>query len=287
MDEMKLLDEDTRMAIAFAVTYKGDFPFMLRMQKQAELLEWQPDSDTVRKILNCKRFAEKNNIPGSTLKPDGNVAAPYAAPYSSATTSSQREPGHEYECYKCHWWYPSMRAVLAHKPHCTGTRPPTVSPANAAANAIVQSAGIHQPTISPDNFGWGWNTHPHVRGMDIKKRIDFSAVQDGRYAIPKGNDWIFVHVTTENRKWKGHRFIKWMQSDNRRIIGQQRPGETEMSVGRFEEAMFILSVTSEQAARQYARLKHHCPRCGKELTDEHSREMMIGPDCAPLWGWPY
>lgn len=285
MDEMQLLDEDTRTAIAFAVTYKGDFPFMLKMQQLAQQLDWLPDGDAVRKILNCKRFAEKNEIPGSTLKPDGNVAAPY--PRETPTTSSHRIPGYEYECYKCHWWYPSMRAVLAHKKFCIGQKPPGyVSPANVAANAIVAAAQPAAP-VNPNNFGYGWNTHPHVRGMDIKQRIDFSNVQDGRYAIPKDNDWIFVHVTTETRKWKGHRFIKWMQSDNRRIIGQQRPDEKEMSVGRFEQAMFILSLTSEQAARQYARLKHHCPRCGKELTDEHSREMMIGPDCAPIWGWPY
>lgn len=116
--------------------------------------------------------------------------------------------------------------------------------------------------------------------------LDLSAVPSGLYAIPGGTTDLRVKIdnlTDDKGKWAGWVFVKdgnpyGMQAR----YGSQRPGQRYS--GKIEEALRVIVADPTEAMREYGRITGSCGRCGRELTDETSKAMGIGPVCAGLMG---
>lgn len=82
--------------------------------------------------------------------------------------------------------------------------------------------------------------------------------------------------------------IKWQRGDTKKLVGEQRPGETYR--GEFVEELRSIAENPEVWARLYGLQLHKCGRCGKSLTDDESKAFGFGPDCIEImnvhgWGW--
>ncbi len=131
--------------------------------------------------------------------------------------------------------------------------------------------------------------------------LDLSFLPNGRYAAPnlKGtNDLIFLMVTRtrrdkrRDRRYRYGKFItgreivpkntievKEWSSDQKRLVGQQKPGDEEVYKGEYEEQLQMILENPEAWAKLFGLMVGHCYICGKTLTDEESRAMGIGPEC--------
>lgn len=103
-------------------------------------------------------------------------------------------------------------------------------------------------------------------------------VPAGYYATPSmtgNNDLDFWRVDVpEKGKWAGYRFVK-------RVIGGQ--GAVNISKAeRFNALQQIDAIGAQAAGKAYADAIGCCYRCNRELTDETSRAVGLGPVCRNL-----
>lgn len=134
------------------------------------------------------------------------------------------------------------------------------------------------------------------------RNLDLSVLPNGRYAAPEltgRNDMIFLMVTrTKKDKIRTRRYrfgmyqtgrervpagtieVKEWSSDQKRLCGQQKPGEVYQ--GEYEEQFEQILKNPEVYAKLFGLLVGHCYRCGKTLTDEESRAYGIGPECQKM-----
>jgi len=106
------------------------------------------------------------------------------------------------------------------------------------------------------------------------------SVPQGYYATPSrtGNndlDFWAVDVPTEG-KWAGYTFVS-------RVIGGRE--DTRVRGAEARQALeAIVAAGLAEAAQAYGRAIGRCGRCNRHLTDETSRTLGLGPDCAAK-GW--
>ena len=96
-------------------------------------------------------------------------------------------------------------------------------------------------------------------------------VSNGRYAITFEDKLRFFHVNTPTKgKWVGFTFVK-------EFIG----GGQEFNIrGRETRNQILGAIANDSdALARYGRELGHCGICGRELTDEESRAIGIGPVC--------
>jgi len=104
------------------------------------------------------------------------------------------------------------------------------------------------------------------------------AVPDGYYAIdaPNGNhknDVVFYRVRTGKKgRWAGFQFIDLQASTTWHAV---RGAEA-----RKEVFAAIMAAGVNEARKRYGREIGCCGVCNRPLTDDHSRELGIGPVCA-------
>lgn len=117
------------------------------------------------------------------------------------------------------------------------------------------------------------STSAPVIGADI--------VPEGRYAVATENGAInqlaFYQVDRPTSgKWAGYVFVKLIVSDNEQRISRAA-GASVLAK--------IAAVGAEEASAAYGREIGHCGVCGRQLTNDESRERGIGPVCAGKMGW--
>lgn len=104
---------------------------------------------------------------------------------------------------------------------------------------------------------------------------DFKAIVQGYYATKSatGNndlDFWFVRVP-EDGKWQGMRFVS-------RVLGGR--GTQRIRNGEQMAALrAILEAGTEAAGMLFAQELGRCRKCGRDLTDDTSRQLGIGPVC--------
>lgn len=108
---------------------------------------------------------------------------------------------------------------------------------------------------------------------DVVKR--FESVPAGHYAVDSltgNNDLDFFRVNRPAEgKWAGYLFLD-------RVIGG-RPSATVRGATREKALRAIMEATPEKAAIRYGQEIGQCYLCNRELTDETSRALGIGPVC--------
>lgn len=119
-----------------------------------------------------------------------------------------------------------------------------------------------------------------IKGMQPHKAqpaqpANFKAIPQGYYATKSatGNndlDFWFVRVA-ESGKWQGWRFV-------RRVIGGRSPEVVHSSTG-IAALHAILDAGTEAAGMLFAQELGRCRKCGRDLTDDTSRQLGIGPVC--------
>jgi len=114
-----------------------------------------------------------------------------------------------------------------------------------------------------------------MQPRQAKPRGNFKAIAQGYYATKSRTgsndlDFWFVRVP-DTGKWQGYRFV-------RRIIGGHSP--QPVRAGESVAALqAILEDGTDAAAHLFAQELGRCYRCGRDLTDETSRQLGIGPVC--------
>jgi hypothetical protein len=102
-------------------------------------------------------------------------------------------------------------------------------------------------------------------------------VPAGRYAVIDEERSIvefFVVDKPEEGKWAGRTFVSQQASDEKYPVRGARRGEV----------LARIAVDPEAALLRYGHELGRCGNCGRTLTDETSRAMGIGPDCAAKLG---
>lgn len=102
-------------------------------------------------------------------------------------------------------------------------------------------------------------------------------VPAGRYAVELGGrnvvEFFRVDRPTEG-KWAGWTFVKQQASDD----------EWPVKGARKTEVLAAIAIDPQAALLLYGQEIGSCGNCGRTLTDDISREMGIGPDCAAHLG---
>ena len=110
-----------------------------------------------------------------------------------------------------------------------------------------------------------------LREGEAKLAGDALEVANGRYCIRIGEKLRFFHVNAPTKgKWVGFTFIK-------EFFG----GGQEVNIRNRENRNQILGAIAQDsdALARYGRELGFCGVCGRELTDEESRAIGIGPVC--------
>lgn len=102
-------------------------------------------------------------------------------------------------------------------------------------------------------------------------------VPEGRYAVDINGALWFVKIDRPTEgKWAGQTFI-------RRQLGSDM---TRLNAGTRRRVLNSIAAQGiKECAIRYGHELGHCAMCGKELTNEASREAGIGPKCAAKSGW--
>lgn len=168
-------------------------------------------------------------------------------------------------------------------------------------DSIREHGRLHKEGVL-DNEGNEVQETPVLECTSSEVALDLSVLPNGRYAAPEltgRNDMIFLMVTrTKKDKVRTRRYrfgmyrtgrervpagtieIKEWSSDQKRLCGQQKPGEVYQ--GEYEEQFAQILSNPEVYAKLFGLLVGHCYRCGKTLTDEVSRAYGIGPECKSM-----
>lgn len=105
-----------------------------------------------------------------------------------------------------------------------------------------------------------------------RKHASDAVIPEGRYAVEIDIEGlIFVKVEHGTGKWDGYTFI-------RRQVGSDFVRVNRRVADAAQAA--IRKVGFKESAIRYGLELGHCGRCGRELTNEESREAGIGPICA-------
>ncbi len=100
----------------------------------------------------------------------------------------------------------------------------------------------------------------------------------GYYAVHDGEKMRFFRVDKPKEgRWSDWVFVKEQHGGNFEKAGAQKPGTRYK--GLAGPLIAYIADHAEQSARLYGTELGRCCRCGRELTDETSRRLGIGPEC--------
>lgn len=129
----------------------------------------------------------------------------------------------------------------------------------------------------------------YALGMPGKARTPEAVNQDGipagRYAVPNhmltgdtaDNSVSFFKVDRpESGRWSGYTFISRQAGGDFLRMNRRQQDEAKKAIREFG---------FPEASRLYGLELGHCGVCGRELTNETSREEGIGPVCRDKMGW--
>lgn len=130
---------------------------------------------------------------------------------------------------------------------------------------------------NPDNLTTG-----QIRGIlnciraDILRKNVNVDVANGRYAITIDNKLRFFKVNTPtNGKWSGVTFLEEIFGGGNRV---------PMPNAKFRARVLEIIANDEDALARFGRELGICGVCGRDLTDEVSRALGIGPICLEKLG---
>lgn len=262
-DVLAYIGKNVEMAVAAAYVlegYTGNNRFMKDLKARQSGTTKVLSHRQIRAILNIHTGKDKQKHAGT----GGTTRTGDAC-----TPPSERE----YECFVCHRKVIGLDNIREHgRLHKSGVL-------DAEGNE-VQEAPVLEVTTSLLN-------------------LDLSNLPNGRFAAPNltgSNDMIFLMVTRVRKdkiRDRRYRFgmyrtgrervpagtieVKEWSSDQKRLCGQQKPGEVYQ--GEFEEQIEWILGNPETYAKLFGLLIGACGICGKTLTDEVSRAYGIGPEC--------
>ena len=116
-------------------------------------------------------------------------------------------------------------------------------------------------------------------------------IKDGRYAVRTDDDnkqHVFVRVSRpKTGQYRGMLMVQTQHSDQyiRRLVMSTVTHKTMYQYTRpiqgqgLADIISAIIVDPQQAAFDYAVAKSQCSRCGRELTDDRSSYLGIGPEC--------
>jgi len=181
----------------------------------------------------------------------------------------------ELECFTCHEKFPTWDELNAHKSSQHGSKkaPETFTDKGDAAPVLEVNTSVKGLDLS--NLPDGRYAAPDPSGKNdniflVVKRVRKTVHRDRRYNYGKivtGNE-IVVAGTIEVRIWS---------SDTKEWVGAQKPGDVYR--GKFEDQLELIMMMPEPFAILFGRLLGYCGRCGKQLTDQVSRQIGLGLDC--------
>lgn len=116
--------------------------------------------------------------------------------------------------------------------------------------------------------------HARARVPEVHAGPVVDMPEPGYYAVVYGGVLRFYAVREGKGKWSGRRFLHRFRSDY------------EDRIPAAERTASVTAILSDPYAAQmrFARETVHCYRCGRRLTDETSRRIGVGPDCAEMLG---
>lgn len=85
-------------------------------------------------------------------------------------------------------------------------------------------------------------------------------------------------------RWGGNVFVRWVFGETEKYIGRQFKGETGYRsvkdyANRFEFLLNEIAADPDKYKGLYGQRVGKCGNCHKRLTDAHSRQLGIGPEC--------
>lgn len=108
---------------------------------------------------------------------------------------------------------------------------------------------------------------PYQDPAPARERLDFASIPDGNYAIRVDGVVKFYRVSTRN----GYKNVQVRASDDLHPV---------FGKGGIAVLHRIVEFGLEKSQMLFATELVRCWRCGKSLTDETSRAVGMGPDCA-------
>jgi predicted Zn-ribbon and HTH transcriptional regulator len=156
-----------------------------------------------------------------------------------------------------------------------GDRPLT----RASALMVIQKLRSKQPESRQTRRDGPGEAFGQVVAQRTEVRVTFrelaKLVPAGRYAVTSAtgnNDLDFYLVQVPDKgKWAGKTFVK-------RILGGHDPMPMS-NAEQFRALRQIIEAGTEEAGMKYALESGNCRDCGRELTDQDSRDAGRGPVC--------
>lgn len=141
----------------------------------------------------------------------------------------------------------------------------TVAEASRAIDWLMQQPD--KPGTTPDQYV------PSARLVELER-----TVPAGNYALKldepdaAGNEWHFYSVDKPgaDSKWHGRTFVSLIAGPEK--FGVKNPAEREHVLSR-------IAKDPAEALLKYGQLIGRCGHCGRQLTNDESRRLGIGPVC--------
>lgn len=135
----------------------------------------------------------------------------------------------------------------------------------------------------------------HKVNEDILPKRMLDLIDEGRYAITTDDNTqhIFLRVSRpKSGQYRNCTKIQTQHSDayttqlvvaaDGRVLKRRHSRIKGMEL---KDVLVTLLANQRQAAVEYGQKIQQCCRCGRELTDERSAYMGIGPECEQHWPW--
>lgn len=110
--------------------------------------------------------------------------------------------------------------------------------------------------------------------------LDLSDLPAGMYAVPNGDTRLKIRVEhgKPNTRWEGWTFVKdGAAYGNRNRYGMQKPNQPYR--GQIEDELLEILENPQAAIAAYGELTGKCSACNRQLEDETSVKLGIGPIC--------
>lgn len=169
-------------------------------------------------------------------------------------------------------------AFIEHKMEVHGWKPGDYSVEKALVDP-VSVLEVNEGKLGLDLSGLPSGNFAIFEGDEVNGRFRFFKVRrvkkahrDRRYRYGKASQRVGTEIVP-----KGTIEVREVSGATERLAGYQRPGEKYLGQYEYELEEFLDS--PKTYARFYAQEREVCMICGRKLTDEASRNDLMGPEC--------